>query len=275
MNLNINPVVNNPSYTAGNNCASRISQLIFLMIFSLIFFCLGIFGMTEFYSTTDSYKSINKTGIVKHLKGIEIGLGGILLAFPIIFFGVAIAFLVFTCGKKEYQVLPIKLYIKLNILKILCIVLSILFAALSILYAALITKALNDIEVEGVANMMVGYLIIIYYIICICIFIDERRTFVLVGTSESPGPYAKYDLNFQPIIRQNPENINNQGIGNDQMREVQIHYSNYSNAYMQNMPKNQNMQNVYIKQNIMAGNSGDRMIDGNINEKNKNLNNKK
>ena len=69
------------------------------------------------------------------------------------------------------------------------------------------TKALNDIEVEGVANMMVGYLIIIYYIICICIFIDERRTFVLVGTSESPGPYAKYDLNFQPIIRQNPENV--------------------------------------------------------------------
>ena len=33
------------------------------------------------------------------------------------------------------------------------------------------------------------------------------------------------------------------------------------------MPKNQNMQNVYTKQNIIAGNSGDRMIDGNINEK--------
>ena len=118
MNLNINPVVINPSYTTGHNCAARISELIFLMIFSLIFFCLGIFGMTEFYSTTDSYKSINKTGIVKHLKGIEIGLGGIILVFPIIFFGVAIAFLVFTCGKKEYQVLPIKTNVLLSSINI-------------------------------------------------------------------------------------------------------------------------------------------------------------
>ena len=262
-----NSVVNNPSYTAGNDCKSRISSLIFSMMFSLIFFCLGIFGMTEFYSTTDSYKYIEKIGIVKHLKGIEIGLGGIVLAFPIIFFGMSITFLVFTCGKREYQVLPVKLYIKLNILKILCIVLSALFFALSLLYSILITKALNDIRVEGVANMMIGYLIMLYYIVCICIFIDERRTFVLVGTSEAPGPYAKYDLNYQPIVRENPENINNPVIGDGQTREVQIHYSNFSNAYMQNATKNQNLQNLYIKQNSIPRNSGDRMISGNTNEK--------
>ena len=199
--------------------------------------------MTELYSTTDSYKSVKKTGIVKHLKGIEIGLGGIVFAFPLIFFGMSIAFLVFTCGKREYQVLPVKLYIKLNILKILCIVLSALFAALSILFSALITKALNDIKEEGIANMMVGYLIILYYIFCICIFAGERSIFASVGTSEAPGPYAIYDLNYQPIIRENPENVNNQGINDGKTREVQI-------------------------QNIMIGNSGDRMIDGNINEQN-------
>ena len=60
MNGNPNPVINNPSYTAGNNPKSRISSLIFSMMFSLIFFCLGVFGMTEFYSTTDAYKSIKK-----------------------------------------------------------------------------------------------------------------------------------------------------------------------------------------------------------------------
>ena len=206
--------------------------------------------------------------MAKHLKGIEFGLGGIVLAFPIIFFGMSIAFLVFTCGKKEFQVLPVKLYSKLNSLKKLCIVFSALFTALSILYAALLTQALNDIKAEGIANMMIGYLIILYYIVCICIFVDERRTFVLVGTSESPGPYAKYDLNYQPIIRENSEKVNNQGIGDAQTRVVQIHHSNYSNEYMQNASKKQNNQNVYIKQNIMVGNSDDRMTDGDINENN-------
>ena len=60
MNGDPNPVTNNPYYTAGNNPKSRISSLIFSTMFSLIFFCLGVFGMTEFYSTTDAYESVKK-----------------------------------------------------------------------------------------------------------------------------------------------------------------------------------------------------------------------
>ena len=57
-------VANSPQNHASNNCISRISTLIGLMIISLIFSCLGIFAITEFCSSTDSYNSIYKTGIV-------------------------------------------------------------------------------------------------------------------------------------------------------------------------------------------------------------------
>jgi len=37
----------------------------------------------------------------------------------------------------------------------------------------------------------------------------------------------------QNKVENKPENINNQGIGNDQMREVQIYYSNYLDSMWQ------------------------------------------
>ena len=43
-------VANSPQNLASNNCKSRISTLITLMLFSLIFSCVGIFAMTEFCS---------------------------------------------------------------------------------------------------------------------------------------------------------------------------------------------------------------------------------
>ena len=257
-------VANSPQNHASNNCISRISTLIGLMIISLIFSCLGIFAITEFCSSTDSYNSIYKTGIAKHLKGIEYGLGGAIYVFPIIFFGMSIAFLVFTCGKREFQVLPAKKYVILNILKIICIALSLLLIALSLLYSILITIAINDIRYDGAANMILGYLTTLYYIISISLFAAERRLFVLVGTCITPGPYAIYDINYQPIVREKPADIIHPGLSDGQGQNVPI-YS--SNIYVQNVPNNQNIQNVYIQQNVPSGSSGDRMNMDYINEK--------
>ena len=263
-------VANSPQNLASNNCKSRISTLITLMLFSLIFSCVGIFAMTEFCSKTDFYNSINLTGISKHLKGIEYGLGGVVYVFPIIFFGMSIAFLVFSCGRREYQVLPTKKYVILNILKIICIALSIVLIALSLLYSILITMALNDIRYDGPVNMMLGYLTILYYIIAVSLFAVERRSFTLVGTCITPGPYAIYDINFQPIVGEKPAGIINP-FSDGQGQNVPI-YS--SNAFIKNAPNNQNIQNLYIQQNIPVGSSSiDRMNIDYIKEKNnQNLN---
>lgn len=58
---------------------------------------------------TDDLK-IKKYNLIKSLKGIENGLGVILFIFPILFLGIEILFLIFTCGIKEYKVLPLKYY---------------------------------------------------------------------------------------------------------------------------------------------------------------------
>ena len=136
-----NQAANAPPNHSANNCRSRICLLVTLLILSLIYSLFGILGMMQFFSTTSEFKTINKKGIVKYLKGIEIGIGGILYVFPIIFFGMSIAFLVFTCGRREYQVLSVKKYMILNTLKIVCIVISSIFIALSLLYSVLITIA--------------------------------------------------------------------------------------------------------------------------------------
>jgi len=257
-------VANSPQNHASNNCKSRISTLITLMLFSLIFSCVGIFAMTEFCSKTDFYNSINLTGISKHLKGIEYGLGGVVYVFPIIFFGMSIAFLVFSCGRREYQVLPTKKYVILNILKIICIALSIVLIALSLLYSILITMALNDIRYDGPVNMMLGYLTILYYIIAVSLFAVERRSFTLVGTCITPRPYAIYDINFQPIVRERAAYITYPGLIDAQGQNVPIYSSNVD---VQKVPNNQNIQNVYIQQNYVDGSTGDRMNSNYINEK--------
>ena len=72
-------------HPGASHCRSRKSLLITLLILSFIYFCIGILGITEFYSTTDTYKNAYKKGLVKHLKAIEIGMGVIIFIFPIIF----------------------------------------------------------------------------------------------------------------------------------------------------------------------------------------------
>ena len=257
-------VANSPQNSASNNCRSRLSTLSGLIIISLIFSCLGIFAITEFYSSTDSYNSIYKTGIAKHLKWIEYGLWGVIYVFPIIFLGMSIAFSVFSCGRREYQVLPVKKYVILNILKIICIALSIVLISLSLIYSILITMALNDIRYDGAANMMLGYLTILYYIIAVSLFAVERRSFTLVGACITPGPYAIYDINFQPIVRERAAYITYPGLIDAQGQNVPIYSSNVD---VQKVPNNQNIQNVYIQQNFADGSTGDRMNSNYINEK--------
>ena len=262
-------------HPGASHCRSRISLLITLLILSFIYFCIGILGITEFYSTTDTYKNAYKKGLVKHLKAIEIGMGGIIFIFPIIFLGVSIAFLVFTCGRREYQVLPEKNFITLNILKILCIVISSILIALSFIYSVLINIIFHDIHKDKSVNIMLGYFFMLYYILSVSLFSVERKHFYLVGTSTAPGPYAWYDLNYQPIIRAQAVNIVSPSYV---VGQVPINQMYPPNSYIQNVFDNQKPQNLYIKQNLVDENSENRMnkekatekksIDLNVNNKN-------
>ena len=262
-------------HPGASHCRSRKSLLITLLILSFIYFCIGIFGITEFYSTTDTYKNAYKKGLVKHLKAIEIGMGGIIFIFPIIFLGVSIAFLVFTCGRREYQVLPEKNFIILNILKILCIVISSILIALSFIYSVLINIIFLDIHKDKSVNIMLGYFFMLYYILSVILFSVERKHFYLVGTSTAPGPYALYDLNYQPIIRAQAVNIVSPSYV---VGQVPINQMYPPNSYIQNVSDNQKPQNLYIKQNLVDENSENRMnkekatekksIDLNVNNKN-------
>ena len=90
----------------------------------------------------------------------------------------SIAFLVFTCGRREYQVLHVKKFMVLNTLKIVCIVLSSIFIALSLLYSVLITIALNNIRHNGPINLLVGYMIV-YIILFVYVYSRVRRDYLL------------------------------------------------------------------------------------------------
>ena len=172
----------------------------------------------------------------------------------------SIAFLVFTCGRREYQVLPVKKFMVLNTLKIVCIVLSSIFIALSLLYSVLITIALNNIRHNGLINLLVGYMIVLYYIICVCLFSCEKRFFTLVGSSANPGPFALYNVNGQPMFMATPLSIINPAFNSGQnfvqMQVVPI-YAN--NAFAPNIPNNQNALSINIKQDSDKGNTNDRI----------------
>ena len=172
----------------------------------------------------------------------------------------SIAFLVFTCGRREYQVLPVKKFMVLNTLKIVCIVLSSIFIALSLLYSVLITIAFNNIRHNGPINLLVGYIIILYYIICVCLFSCEKRLFTLVGSSANPGPFALYNVNGQPMFMATPLSIINPAFNSGQnfvqMQVVPI-YAN--NAFAPNIPNNQNALSINIKQDSDKGNTNDRI----------------
>ena len=185
--------------------------------------------------------------------------GGILFLFPIIFIAITISFLFFTCGKKQFQVLSVKRYRILNIIKIACIVLSSIFIVLSLLYAIILSIAGKQLKHLGFTNKrdssekiignILGFLFIIYYLICVGLFVCERRIFNEVGTSEKPGPAAKFDLYGNPIINNNTGvNILNPGNGMV-LNVVQIEQSNNI----------QNVKNLNIKNNIIPQDSDKRM----------------
>lgn len=270
-------------------CRSRIKLLVWLLILSLIYSCLGIFAITQFYSINCQFCSI-RTDIIKDIKAFEYGMGGIIFVFPIIFFGISIAFLVFTCGDRQFQVLSVKKYIIFNTLKIICIVLSSILIALSFAYAILSSIVLSG-EAKGLGSIIISYFCVLYYIFCVCLFNGERKLFKEIGTAETPGPFAIYDIYGQKIVRPksivnanavNPNNVI--GPNGVPMQLVPIYGSN---PYSQNTPNSQNVQNepnVYINKPDLPSNNEDKMSIDNISERkeenvyniniNQNVNNK-
>lgn len=268
-----NAISNSDNNNKITRSKSRKGFLIYLLIFSVIFSGFGLFTMTRIYSKNSLYsfvndKSKNNNGILKHVKGIEIGIGGIILLFPIIFLVISITFLVFICGKnKEFQVLSVKKYFILNIIKILCIVLSSILIVLSLLYSILITKAYNQIyfsyQIDSLTKLIghiCGALFIVYYIACVILFSCEFKIFKSVGTALKPGPEALYDINGNPIFQMNPV--------------VVVVANNIQNVpnYQQNIIKNQNTLNEIKKQNINNSPDTDERIS---NENNNNHTNNK
>ena len=150
-------------------------------------------------------------GLIKRLKGIENGLGSILFVFPILFLAAEIAYVVFVSGIRETQVLSMKAFAVLNVLKILTYTFSIIFIFFAIGYGALLLGALiqymNFAEIFDscatriLAGMFFGYYSFWYYITLACIFGRERQYFVEVGNETAPGPRATYDINGKPIVR--------------------------------------------------------------------------
>ena len=131
----------------------------------------------------------------------------------------------------------------------------------------------------------------IYYIFCVCLFNGERKLFKEIGTAETPGPFAIYDIYGQKIVR--PKSIVNANAVNPNivigpngvpMQLVPIYGYN---PYSQNTPNSQNVQNepnVYINKPDLPSNNEDKMSIVNISERkeenvyniniNQNVNNK-
>lgn len=90
-------------------CSTRKSLLIYLIVITSIAISYGLFTIISFGSSTSAYKSQKDiSGVIKHLKGIENGIGGLLFLFELIFLGCEIFFLIFVCGQQEYTVLSEK-----------------------------------------------------------------------------------------------------------------------------------------------------------------------
>jgi hypothetical protein len=188
----------------------------------------------------------NSYGLIKSLKGIENGLGVILFIFPIIFLVIEIVCIIFTCGNKEFTVVTPTVFNVFNIIKIICITLSTIFIFLSVLYGILLIITLiqylalvkfTDSCARGIIyGIVYGYYGFYYYIVLACAFCAERNKFVLVGTSEQPGPDAKFDLNGNQIVRPVVQ-LQNVQIQPDQ---IQIQQQPQNFAYPQNNFQNMN-----------------------------------
>lgn len=151
----------------------------------------------------------NSYGLIKSLKGIEMGLGIILFIFPLIFLCAEIAYLIFVCGIRETQVLSLKTYKIFNIIKLVTYILSIIFIFLAVLYGTLIIVALaqyiklvdfiDSCVIGMIIDIVFGYYSFWYYIILACALGKERKLFIDVGNEASPGPKAEYDVKGNPI----------------------------------------------------------------------------
>ncbi len=159
----------------------------------------------------------NGYGFIKRLKGIENGLGTILFIFPLLFLIIEIVFLIFSCGIKEFKILPDNTFNIFNIIKIMCITFSTIFIFLSALYGVLLVwvfceyicliEILDSCATGIILGMIYGYYGLWYYIILSCAFCKERTHFLNVGCESKPGPEAKYDINGNPIVYNQQTNL--------------------------------------------------------------------
>ena len=149
-------------------------------------------------------------GVLKSLKSIEGGLGVVLFIFPIIFLVIEIVFLIFACGNKEFTPVTATLFKAFSIIKSICIALSVIFIFLSIAYGVLLVISLiqylaiiphtDSCSIGLYVGLVYGYYLFIYYINLSCALCAERRLFINVGTIESPGTGARFDVYGNPIV---------------------------------------------------------------------------
>jgi len=193
-------------------CYTRESFLIYLIVITSIAISYGLFAIISFGSSTSAYKSLKDiTGIIKHLKGIENGIGVLLFLFELIFLGCEILFLIYVCGQKEYTVLSEKKFNIFNHIKICCFIISSFSIFMSFLYIFLLFIALfQSFGLKEAGSCSIGIFIGIlfglysfYFYISFTVSLCKiRDRFLMVGNDKSPGPEAKYDLNGNEIQRQ-------------------------------------------------------------------------
>ena len=167
--------------------------------------------------TFDDLK-IHSYKLIKNVKGFEIGVGIILLIFPILFLIIAIIFLIFTCGENEYKVLPSNHFKIFNIIKIICIISSSILILITSIYGIIIhisfwqyTDLVKDSLDSCINGLLLGfyfgYFGIGFYITILILFIYEKKRFFEVGSAENPGPNARYNIAGN-LIRDNAQNNN-------------------------------------------------------------------
>lgn len=167
-------------------------------------------SMTKINSLTAEDFESNNYSLIKRLKGIENGLGTILLIFPIIFLAAEVVYLIFICHG-EYQVMKVKTFAVLNVFKIITHILSTIFIFLAIFYGVILfvimlqyialVENVDSCVYKLLIGQIFGYYSFWYYITLACIFGREHTLFKQVGTAANPGIMAQMDINGNPIVR--------------------------------------------------------------------------
>ena len=192
-------------------CSTRKSLLIYLIVITSIAISYGLFTIISFSSSTSAYKSLKEiSGVIKHLKGIENGIGGLLFLFELIFLGCEIFFLIFVCGQQEYTVLSEKKFNIFNYIKICCFIFSSISIFMSFLYIFLLFIALFQyLGLGGIDScfggifigILFGFYSFYFYISFTVSLCKIRERFLMVGNDKNPGLDAKYDLDGNEIQR--------------------------------------------------------------------------